>query len=253
MKVFSFHLRGKMAHFRKYYSNSSALSYFIPPRTTVTGILAGLLGKERDTYYHEFSLEKCQIALTSRAPIKKCMQKVNLLMVKSERDLNGSAEYHSQTATELIIPQNLQRGYIDYQIWVTHEDSKVMLQLENLIKKDFVGYFSRGISVALGAAYNLGWLEKGQLLEGVEIKETKSIELDSVIPQNKCKEIILDGVADGQYRLIKEEVPLEFDQGRKITPRGLGSLIINLSGQPVKAIVDSFVCLEDGKNILWME
>lgn len=253
MKVFSFHLRGKMAHFRKYYSNSSALSYFIPPRATIAGILAGLLGKERDTYYHEFSLQKCQITLTTRTPIKKCMQKVNLLMIKSERDFNGSAEYHSQTATELIIPQNLQKGYIDYQVWVTHEDNKIMAQLENLIRKEFVGYFSKGISVALGTAYNLGWLEKGQIIEGEETKEVTSIEIDSVIPQNKCEEVILDGVADGQYRLIKEEVPLEFDSDRKITPRGLGSMIINLSGQPVKAKVDSFICLEDGKNITWME
>ena len=70
LKIFSFHLRGKMAHFRKYYSNSSALSYFIPPRTTVVGILAGLLGRERDTYYNEFSLKKCNIALAIQSPIK---------------------------------------------------------------------------------------------------------------------------------------------------------------------------------------
>ncbi|HEY8361803.1 MAG TPA: CRISPR-associated protein Cas5 [Tissierellaceae bacterium] len=253
MKVFTFHLRGKMAHFRKYYSNSSALSYFIPPRTTVAGILAGLLGKERDSYYDEFSLDKCRIALMTRTPIKKCMQKLNLLMIKSERDFNGSAEFHSQTATELIIPQNLQKGYIDYQIWISHEDSNIMTQLTNLIRKDFIGYFSKGISVALGTAYNLGWLENGQILEGEEIKGINSLEIDSVIPQKKCKEILLDGVSEGQYRLIKEEVPLEFNQGRMITARGLGDMIINLTGRPVKARVDSCVCLEDGKNIVWME
>jgi CRISPR-associated protein Cas5h len=242
-----------MAHFRKYYSNSSALSYFIPPRTTVAGILAGLLGRERDTYYHEFSLEKCQIALATRAPIKKCMQKLNLLMIKGDRDFNGSAEYPSQTATEFIIPHNLQKGYIDYQIWVVHEDDKVMTKLENLIKKDFVGYFSKGISVALGTAYNLGWLEKGRLIEGKEIKATTVVNINSVIPQKKCVEIVVDEVADGQYRLIKEEVPLEFDKDRKITPHGLGNMIINLTGQPVKVNIDSFVCLENGENITWME
>lgn len=243
-----------MAHFRKYYSNSSALSYFIPPRTTVVGILAGLLGKERDTYYDEFSLGKCQIALATQAPIKKCIQKLNLLMIKKEnKAFNGSAEYPSQTATELIIPQNLQKGYIDYQIWVTHEDDKIINNLENLIRKEFVGYFSKGISVALGTAYNLGWLERGHILEGKDVKETSPIEIDSVIPQNYCGEIFIEGTADGQYRLIKEEVPLEFDNDRKITSRGLGNMIINLTGQPVKAKVDSFVRLEDGKNIMWME
>lgn len=174
-------------------------------------------------------------------------------MIKSERDFNGSAEYHSQTATELIIPQNLQKGYIDYQIWVTHEDSRIIAQFENLVGKDFTGYFTKGISVALGTAYNLGWLEKGQILEGELIKKETSIKIDSVIPQNKCREIIIRDVADGQYHLVKEEVPLEFDTERKITSRGLGSIIINLTGQPVKAKVDSFVSLADGKNIIWME
>ncbi|HBM79479.1 MAG TPA: CRISPR-associated protein Cas5, partial [Clostridiaceae bacterium] len=59
MQVISLHFKGKMAHFRKYYSNSSALSYFIPPRTTIIGIVAGFLGYERDTYYEDFSLENC--------------------------------------------------------------------------------------------------------------------------------------------------------------------------------------------------
>ena len=77
-------------------------------------------------------------------------------MIKSEKDFNGSAEYPSQTATELIIPQNLQKGYIDYQIWVTHEDDKIINNLENLIRKEFVGYFSKGISVALGTVTNNG-------------------------------------------------------------------------------------------------
>ena len=42
MKILTFRLQGKMAHFRRYYSNSSALTYTIPPRTTVLNI-AGLL------------------------------------------------------------------------------------------------------------------------------------------------------------------------------------------------------------------
>lgn len=181
------------------------------------------------------------------------MQKLNLLKVEGSRDFNGFAGDPSQTATELVVPQNIQKGYIDYQIWITHEDNKIIAQLENLVGKDFMGYFSKGISVALGTAYCLGWLEKGHILEGEVIKETTTIEIHSVIPQNNCKKVIICGVADGQYHLVKEEVPLEFDIERKITSRGLGSMIINLTGQPVKAKVNSFVSLEDGKNIIWME
>ena len=95
MKILTFRLQGKMAHFRRYYSNSSALTYTIPPRTTVIGIVAGLLGYPRDSYYDFFSLDHCRIALTIGSRLKKQMQKMNLLMIKSPNDLNGSQEYHS--------------------------------------------------------------------------------------------------------------------------------------------------------------
>ena len=59
MEILAFNIRGKFAHFRKFYSNSSALSYFIPPRTTIIGLIAGMLGLERDSYYEDFSLDNC--------------------------------------------------------------------------------------------------------------------------------------------------------------------------------------------------
>ena len=43
-KILIFDIKGPMAHFRKFYTNSSSLSYLFPPRTVVAGIIAGILG-----------------------------------------------------------------------------------------------------------------------------------------------------------------------------------------------------------------
>lgn len=59
-KVLIFDIKGPMAHFRKFYTNSSSLSYLVPPKTVVAGLIAGLLGlpserhtKDKEETYYE--------------------------------------------------------------------------------------------------------------------------------------------------------------------------------------------------------
>jgi CRISPR-associated protein Cas5h len=252
MKIISFNLRGKTAHFRKFYSNSSAFSYFIPPRTTIMGIIAGLLGMERDSYYDTFSLDDCSIAVTSIEPIKKTMQKLNYLMVKSKSDLNGSQEHHSQTSIELVIPQNIRTGYIDYKVWFYHKDDEVMDRLEHIVNEKLPCYGSFGSCMAMGSAFNIGWIDSGRIYDGVEVKELSEATIASAVPIDKLKEIRLDE-HNNRYKLIKEEVPLEFDSQRCITERGLKDIIVNIDGGTITAVVDTFVQLDNGEVILWME
>jgi CRISPR-associated protein Cas5h len=263
MDILSFHLMGKMAHFRKFYSNSTALSFYIPPRTTICGIIAGLLGLTRDSYYEEFSLNNCQIAVAIKSPIKKTMQKLNYLMIKSVNDLNGSQENHSQTGTELVIPQNIIDHFIDYQIWFHHKDPTIQKDLESCVINKDSSYKSRGISVALGSAFCLGWINNGEKLEGT-VKSSNNLSeivwvnsaiplLDSVINidfaaiQSKTTE------NNNQYRMIKEEVPLEFDKYRRITEKGLRYMVFNFSQEPIPVKVETYIQLENQSKILWME
>lgn len=254
MQILAFRLLGKMAHFRRYYSNSTALSYSVPPRTTIAGILAGLLGMERDTYYNLFSLEKCKIAVGNRAAIKKQVQKLNLLMIKSPNDFNGSQEHHSQTPTELVLPHNIRTGWLDYPIWVWHRDEEICHQLLHLFQKTDVGFTSLGISLALGSAQHLGWLQFEGTVQGETVKEEKTIALSSVIPVRHLRRLdFTEDRLDYPTRLVKEDLPLEFDTQRRLTERGKGSAIINMMPNPIRASIAEYVQLDDGNAIAWME
>lgn len=253
MKVISFHLKGKMAHFRKFYSNSSALSYFIPPRTTICGILAGLLGLERDSYYEDFLIDNCKIAIASCAPLKKTMQKLNYLKIESINDLNGSQEYHSQSSLELVIPQNIRSGFVDYKIWVHHKDDEIMNEIEkNLGHTNSVFYKSKGVCMALGSAFNLGWLEFDGVFETKEIKYMSEEIISSSIPVEKINEIKIEHL-NNACKLIKEELPLELDNNRHITERGLKDILVNIDSRYTSVVVDSFVKLDNGESICWLE
>lgn len=253
MEVISFHIKGKMAHFRKFYSNSSALTYFVPPRTTITGIIAGLLGLERDSYYEDFSLKNCNIAVSSCQPIKKTVQKMNYLMVKSTNDLNGSKENASQTPVEFVIPQNIRAGYVDYKIWFHHKDQEIMKEIKNLLKEHSNFYKSFGSCMSLGTAFNVGWVDEVQFLEGKELLCNEEVLISSSMPTDEIRDINISNVDTGKYKLIKEEFPIEFDMNRCITNNGLGEVLVNVNGQSLMAKVNSYVKLNNGENIVWIE
>lgn len=254
MKIISFFLKGKMAHFRRYYSNSSALTYSIPPRTTIAGIIAGLFGWERDAYYEIFSLENCHIAVAPVTPIKKCVHKLNLLKVESINELNGSSGFHTQTATEFVFPYNIRSGCISYQVWFYHQDPDIMRRLESILDRYKPAYSSQGISMALGPAFNLGWMEYEGIVEGEEyIGDSYQELIRSSIPQKNIDNIVIKDMCSTEYRLVREEIPMEFDSDRRITSTGLSNMIFDLNGNVIPAIVNSYVKLHNNVNITWME
>ena len=81
LKLLSFRVSGQFAHFRKFYTNASSLSYMIPPRTVIIGMLASVLRYERDSYYEVFCPDKFRLsaAVTPGTQIKKKMQSLNYL------------------------------------------------------------------------------------------------------------------------------------------------------------------------------
>ncbi len=253
MNVLSFRLKGKMGHFRRYYSNSSSLTYSIPPRTTICGILAGILGMERDSYYEQFSLENCYIAVALLSPIKKQIHTLNLLMVKSDKDLNGSQEFHTQIPTEMILPANIRYDELHYQIWVHHKNTDIMNALHKVLGQADYGYGSRYMPISLGTAYHLGWLEYEGIIKGVECCSDETLEFNSVLPINCLKELFLDDAVDKGERFIREELPLEFDKDRRLTTNGMGDVLINLSATNIKAKVCSYVELGLNQRIVWLK
>lgn len=252
MDVLSFHLKGKMGHFRRYYSNSSSLTYSIPPRTTICGILAGILGMERDSYYELFSVENCDIAVALRSPIKKQIYTLNLLKVESNKDLNGSQEFHTQTPTEMVMPANIRTGVIHYQIWVHHKKTDIMDELHEILGKVNCGYGSAFMPVSLGTAYHLGWLEYEGITEGVECYSKDVFDIDSVLPIRSLKNIHFNNITGNGYRFIREELPIEFDRDRRLTPKGMGDILINLTATRIKAQVNGHIELAGNQRIAWL-
>lgn len=128
MEVLQIDITGKMAHFRKYYANNTAMSYSMPPRTSIMGMLAAILGKPKNSYYEAFSSKNIRVGMALKTPIKKNFHRLNFLSLKRTGDLSksfdnndfrGMADNHVQTPFEVISGLNIQQDDITYRIFVS--------------------------------------------------------------------------------------------------------------------------------------
>ena len=89
-----FDIRGEYGHFRKYNTTTSPLTYSIPTRTAIAGILGAILGMERELsegVYPEgvkpvqefFSKERSDMAVQIMRPVKKENIGFNLINTKN--------------------------------------------------------------------------------------------------------------------------------------------------------------------------
>jgi CRISPR-associated protein Cas5h len=222
---------GFFAHFRKFYSTSSSLSYAFPPRSAILGMVAATLGREKDSYYDEFSLDKCRVAVALMTPVRKIVQQINYLdtdMVSEER-LRGRTQ-RVPTALEFMLPEP-PNTCVKYRIFIHHD---TIDELSERIKSGrFVYPPSLGLSECL-ATLNFVSLVQAEVRE-----RTEPIEVSTVIPASRIEEI----KPDEEIKIYREEqVPISFFMGRRI--ERLDDFVYEGEGKPIKVRVrgESFKC-----------
>ena len=69
-RCLSFTVRSTWGHFKRVGRSVTKQTYRIPPRTTVAGMLAAIVGAERDSYYDIFGEDTSAIAITPMADLR---------------------------------------------------------------------------------------------------------------------------------------------------------------------------------------
>ena len=86
--VLVFDVWGEYAHFRKYYTTTSPLTFSIPPRTALCGLIAGIIGLDKNEYLKHFTKDKADITVRIISPTKKVRIAENLIDTESIRTFN---------------------------------------------------------------------------------------------------------------------------------------------------------------------
>ncbi len=173
-----FSVKGPFAHFRKFYSQTSAMSYSIPPRTAISGIIGAILGIPREKAYELMQPPNGYICLQVVNPVRKITSTANLLSTKkdflsdlfkrSRLEYFDSTENRTQIPMEVLIPQP-PNSNLKFRVAFWHNDENRLRKLANYLqnKNSFYPIYL-GISEFLATVEFEGITESAVELTGYE-------------------------------------------------------------------------------------
>ena len=205
-KILCFKISGKFAHFRKFYTNASSLSYLVPPRTVIIGMLGSILKLPRDSYYDLFNEDECKISvsISPTAFIKKTTQSINMLHLDyfNKFLVGGNTKFksmHSPCKVELLI--STPGNFIEYLVYVAvPPGSSFFPELENKLKQQY-----RGFGIYLGQRQFRAYAQylhtySQQAIHNKEAAET----LDSLCLQDN----VLELSQNQEVHIVMEHMPV---------------------------------------------
>lgn len=248
-KVLVFDVWGDYAHFRRFYTTTSPLSFPIPPRTALCGLIGAIVGlqKEANDYLNYFSFNTTCIALKLLNPIKKAVIAENLIHTKNAKGpgMNLITE-RTRIRFEFLKDQK-------YRLYFHSPDEGNIIYKklkQNLEQHKTVFTPSLGLSENI-ANYNY----EGEFEFNEYYCREEYIYIDSVMPLERVSE--KEGIEfeqEGEYFSIR--MPLELNTDRIVTK--YGDIIFDRNCRPIKSkIKGSYISIdypgERKENIVFME
>lgn len=197
--ILELNLSGELAHFRKFYTNASSLTYTIPPRTAICGLMASILMQPRDSYYDLLKSENLGVGISIPAESVFRRQFFTMNYVGNEKVINDVSG-HKQCRLELLMPAPGNK--LNWTLYLaTKQGSDDLLDsLEDRIRNQNLGF-----DVYLGQRQFRAEIELLRKFSKEDISVfDKSDYLDSVISKDQI--VTLD---TANFHLNIERMPLE--------------------------------------------
>lgn len=206
-----FEVKGKFAHWRKFYTNSSSLTYYFPTRTNVIGLIASILELERDSYYDLLSRDNLSVGLKMNSDVKKNIFVMNYRSTKDR--MSSMIEGYTQIKLEVLMPKSFSEN-ISYRIYLRPNNKateELLARLEEKLRNDHLGY-----GIYLGQRAFQGYTKIISGLKETKVKFiAKSDYVESVIKKEDVKGNL--DFEDQRTMYIKDRIPLDFNSEREVT------------------------------------
>ena len=213
-RCLSFTLRGPWGHFRRIEGNIVKQTYRIIPRTTVAGLLAAVLGIERDGYYELFGPDVSAVAIQPVSEIRTLNMPMNTLST-ADGDLR-SLNSRGKVSVKLPDPTRLRQQHNyevlvdpEYRIDVALDDDERYRELRDTLRAGKSHYVP-----SLGLSEHLAEIEYHGEFDVESGPRGEVTDVDSAVP-----DAIDDVVLEGRTRCQLEESPafMQTDAGGRTT------------------------------------
>jgi CRISPR-associated protein Cas5h len=235
MKALIFDIWGDLAHFRKFYTTSSPLTFSFPPPPTVKGMVAAIIGLDREEYLQVLAAPKCKIAVQIVKPVKKIRMGLNYINTKENKWIpikKGSHNPRSQIPVEFLYEPV-------FRIYFNIEDTDIRERLKSFLQHH-KSYFtlSLGLSELLANYSYVGEAEFTPMSE--ERTAISSVFAASALVPGELE--IPAGV-----KLYKEKVPVHMTPERVV--ERYEDVIFEGEGRPLKGLFRNCWVNKEGKMV----
>ena len=189
-KLLAFDIWGDYGYFRRGYTSTSTITFPFPSRTTISGLIAGILGLEKDSYHDIFNEENSRLGLRILNPIKKLNINLNYVNTK-EGFLLSDIKSNPRVRVQAEFLKD-----VKYRIYVSLDDNSLMEELYSYLNEHKSVYtLCLGISECL-ADFCLAYDE----IFNLNMVNEDNVDIDSVIPKSTGDLIIEPGK---KYGIVK--------------------------------------------------
>ena len=249
-EILIFDISSEFGHFRKYNTTTSPLSYSIPTRTAVAGILGAILGMEREVadgvypvgaipVQEFFSKVNSDIAVQILNPVKKENVAMNLINTKTSfYDLTRAG----RTQIEFELVKN-----VKYRIFFALNNNQLMFnELADRIKTK-----NHHFSPYLGLAQCTATVDFVDIKQAEPMENRDESYINFITAVNLSKTIGEQPVEfDYSAMYSANNMPIEMNRNREV--QEFSEVLIEKNGLPVKAKVRDYYKVENYGNILFL-
>lgn len=247
MEILGFKVKGKFAHFRKYFANNTAFSFTIPPRTTLMGLTAAVMGWKKDSYYERMASEHIHFGVRVLSPLKKSFQRLNFLSIKRTGDISKSfnSDFRGrggriQTPFEIVSAHNVASEEVCYQVFLVPEESgkKTFEEIKNWFLHKNPVY-----NLSLGPANFQATIFDEELIKSNCISKESSddfVFIHSAIPSKYVEELEFNKEDYEQYNFVEEDMmPGDFleDDNREV--QKMNRLLFSTTNLPLRVCINT--------------
>lgn len=234
-KFLIFDIWADYAHFKKYYTTSSPLTFSIPPRTTLIGLISGMIGLGKEDYLGFMKKDKAKIAIRVINPIKKIRITQNLINTKGGYWIpvkKSGHEPRTQIRFEYLKEPK-------FRVYFSHTNPDIHISLKQNLenhKSIYTPYL--GISECIA---NFRFVMECSVYE--KLNDREFIDIHTILPVSLLQKINLR--PGNKY--FKERIPTEMLPGRVVTE--YREVLYEVEGKTIKAKVKEALILSNGEII----
>jgi CRISPR-associated protein Cas5h len=243
MQILILDLSAPFGHFKVPYTTTSPLTFPVPPKTAVYGILGAILGIDKNEYLGYFKDNECKISLGIKNSIKKFHISENLINTKNVKLFSRMNSMKSAPHTQINIEflKNTK-----FRLYVYFIDKTIINNLEEKIANHKSVYtISFGLSECIANYEYIGKFS----IRNIKSLKKKYVEISSILPFDNISSSEDLQLVEGGKKYLKVHLPLEMKTDRELEKTG--DFLIETNGKVIKVKLNEYYRINElNENIV---